>query len=89
MTARRSTVLIASLLGVLALGASCPTSTKDGACISTVVQFNTFSRVYCYEGWSKSDCTKNNTDQVNGAGWSFYAGDTCGKHGYQEGSNTP
>jgi hypothetical protein len=70
--------------------ASCDvlTGSSEGACVSDVVEFSQIGdRVYCYDSWDKSDCDANDADNVNGASWTFYEGQTCEDRGLTEGSN--
>lgn len=65
--------------------AACGSST--GACVSDPVQYTFGLRVYCYSQWSSQECSVNNNDQVNGANWSFYGGQTCADRSLTDGSN--
>jgi len=59
-----------------------------GACVSDPVQYQEIGqRVYCYDGWDSAECDVNQTEQVNGADWTFYGGQTCDDRGYDTGSN--
>lgn len=59
-----------------------------GACVSDVVDFQYQGpKIYCYDDWDRADCDINDQEQVNGAGWTFFAGQTCDDRGLVEGSN--
>ena len=58
-----------------------------GCCVSDPVYYSYGYRVYCYDDWDKSDCEENDSEQVNGASWTFYRGDTCEDRGLVEDSN--
>ena len=59
----------------------------SGACVSDPVQYSFGLAVYCYGGWSSADCSVNNNNQVNGASWAFYSGQTCEDRNLTDGSN--
>lgn len=77
-------VLAASVFTALALLAC---GGGSGACVSDPVQYSFGLRVYCYSNWSSADCSVNNNDQVNGANWAFYGGQTCEDRSLTDGSN--
>ena len=58
-----------------------------GACQSETVEYSQGLRVYCYDGWTRSECEDNDKQQVNGASWFFYSGQSCSDRGLDEGSN--
>ena len=59
----------------------------SGACVSDAVEFSFGLRVYCYSDWDQDDCASYNRQQVNGAEWSFYEGQSCEDRDLEEGSN--
>jgi hypothetical protein len=72
------------LLSIL-IFASC---SGTGACVSDVVEFQFISdKVYCYDDFSKDECEDYTAQQINGASWTYYRGDTCDDRGLTEGSN--
>lgn len=80
-------ILAVIVITLSAFAAGCPSGGGTGACVSSRVDYSSFSAVYCYDGWDKSDCTSNNEQHVNGASWTFYSGDSCSDRGYHSGSN--
>ena len=92
LTRERHAVKHLLLIGAITLFCqtiACSLVEQDGACVSSRVQFQNFSSVYCYSEWSKDECRDNDQQEVNGAdSWNFHSGDTCGDLGYTEGSNS-
>lgn len=90
---KRSIGRLGAILVVAAVafaGLSCDLITGDdvGACVSDVVTYSQIGdKVYCYSDWSESECEANDRENVNGAGWTFYGGDSCQDRGLAEGSN--
>ena len=60
---------------------------RTGACVSSEVEYTYGFRVYCYNDWSRDECDDNDAQNVNGASWTFYAGQTCDDRDLVEGSN--
>jgi hypothetical protein len=78
------TLFIVGFLFSILLFAAC---SGTGACVSDVVEFTSFLRVYCYDDFSKDECEDYDAQNINGANWTFYRGDTCDDRGLVEGSN--
>jgi len=55
-----------------------------GACVSDFTDLNI---QYCYSDFDESECTAQNTQQVNGVNWFFHGGQSCADCGLVEGSN--
>jgi len=74
----------ASVVVLVAFGIAC--AEEGGACVSDPVQ--TFGlRVYCQNDFDRSECSSWDRQEVNGARWTFYGGQTCGDRDLEEGSN--
>jgi hypothetical protein len=81
---KASTTVMAIAFAALAAGAC---GGGAGACVSEPVEYSFGLRVYCYSDWTGADCEVNNQDNVNGASWAFYEGQTCEDRSLTDGSN--
>ncbi len=70
----RKTLFI--LMGLAAFTLGCEDGT--GACVG---QYGT-NKYECKENWDPEECEDWDTQQVNGSGWTFHAGDSCSSLGY-------
>ncbi len=70
-------VLALVLLGLTGCGGT-------GVCLGTDAIFD---NTYCYSDFTRDECDDYAGEEVNGATWEFYPGDTCAELGYVEGSN--
>jgi len=59
---------------VLAVGGCDIFGPDSGACVSEPVQYTFGLRVYCYSDWTEDECSENDSQKVNGAGWTHYGG---------------
>jgi hypothetical protein len=59
----------------------------SGACLSTQVDFTSFSTIYCENEFDKESCEDFNAREVNGAQWGWHKGKTCEDLGFEQGSN--
>ena len=67
----------AGFLGLALLNSNCG-KMKTGVCTGYSEIFN---KTYCYDGWTEEDCDDYNDNEVNGATWYFYKGQTCSERG--------
>lgn len=75
------------LLLLLAVPACSLFGESSGVCVSEPVEFSFGLRVYCQNNFDKGECADWDDEQVNGASWSFHAGQTCADRGLEQGSN--
>ena len=75
---------VIGFLSIVILFSACA---KTGACVSSAVEYTYGLRVYCYDDWSADECADNDAQNVNGASWTHYPGDTFADRGLEEGSN--
>ena len=71
-----SIVKVGLALGCLALGALASACGGVGSCASSGGLVDE-----CKQDWSKSECEDWNSQQVNGASWS-YSSDSCDERGF-------
>lgn len=72
-------VFMLILLGGIILSA-CGGGT--GACVGS--GGSTLLSPVCKEDWSRSECQEWDEQEINGANWSFYSGDSCEDLGYTD-----
>ena len=72
------------LLLMLGMIWGCSSSGDTGVCTgySSILE-----RTYCYGNFTEDECGERDQQQVNGANWYFYEGQTCDDRGLNEGSN--
>jgi len=68
---------IAGFAGIALLNSHCG-KMRTGACTG---YSDLFDKTYCYDGWTDADCEEYDDNEVNGASWYFYAGQTCEERG--------
>ena len=85
MLKKRSRLVAVALTLLALVGPACGGGV--GACVSSAVQYSFGLRVYCYSGWSGGECSVNDAEQVNGASWTFYSGQSCSDRDLVDGSN--
>ncbi|MGQ9616681.1 MAG: hypothetical protein ACUVWJ_09835 [Spirochaetota bacterium] len=81
------TLVLVCILAFLVSALMLSSCGGTGCCVSDAVSYSYGDRVYCYDDWDKSDCEENDSEQVNGAGWTFYRGQTCEDRDLVGGSN--
>ena len=77
----KSALLLTAVLGMLAGCIGSDEGGGTGACVSSPVSYSYGAVTYCYDNWSSADCSNHDANQVNGASWTFYSGQTCADRG--------
>ncbi len=75
--------IISAILLVLGVGGLLCSSgcASTGACVGAG---GALSSPECKADWSESECNEWNSEAINGASWSYHAGDSCSDLGYTE-----
>ena len=70
--------IVLAFVAVLLLAGVWVACAGTGACVGT----GGVGGPYCKDGWSQAECSDWNSQGVNGASWSFHAGQSCDGLGY-------
>jgi hypothetical protein len=80
----KNVIYVTAMIATTYVLSGCSSSGGDGVCVSSGA---ILGKTYCYNNFSKSECSDYDSQEVNGGSWFFHSGQTCSDRGLDEGSN--